>query len=174
MGSTFSLVWPAFWMQGANWPVNGEIDVFENVNMETHNQYTLHTTNGCKHPGNSSSTSNSETGIVLSTDCFNATNGNEGCAVQDPSTQSYGADFTSSGGGAFAMLWNADGIRTWFFPRSQIPSDIATNNPNPESWTTPTAFWPKSSCDVSKFFGDQTLIFVSSKAVLIFVECGLP
>lgn len=147
-------------MQGPNWPNGGEIDVFENVNMATNNRYTLHTTQGCTHPDNSSSVSTSgETGILIASDCFNGTNANEGCSVQDASTASYGAGFASGGGGAFAMLWNADGIRTWFFPRSQIPSDISTN-PNPENWTTPTAFWPTSSCDVSKFFAEQTLIFV--------------
>ncbi|KAI5115196.1 hypothetical protein M0805_000710 [Coniferiporia weirii] len=151
-------VWPAFWMQGNNWPVGGEIDVFENVNLATNNRYTLHTTDGCKHPDNSSSTSSIETGTVLSTDCFNATAENEGCSVQDPSTTSYGADFASNGGGVFAMLWNGDGIKTWFFNRSSIPGDI-DNKPNPDDWTTPTAFWPTSSCDASKFFSDQTLIF---------------
>ena len=146
-------------MQGPNWPNGGEIDVFENVNMATNNRYTLHTTEGCTHPSNSSTTSSSETGTLISADCFNGTNANEGCSVQDPSTASYGAGFANGGGGVFAMLWNADGIRSWFFLRSEIPSDIASS-PNPENWTTPTAFWATSSCDVSKFFAAQTLIFV--------------
>ncbi|THH07641.1 hypothetical protein EW145_g3245 [Phellinidium pouzarii] len=148
-------VWPAFWMQGSNWPVDGEIDMFENVNQATNNRYTLHTTDGCTHPDNSSSSS-IETGTVISTDCFNATADNQGCSVQDPSTSSYGAGFASNGGGVYAMLWDDD-ISVWFFSRSSIPTDIAS--PNPDNWGTPTAFWPKSSCDASKFFKDQTLIF---------------
>ncbi|KAH8109492.1 concanavalin A-like lectin/glucanase domain-containing protein [Phellopilus nigrolimitatus] len=151
-------VWPAFWMQGPNWPAGGEIDVFEGVNQELNNRFTLHTADGCQHPDNASSTS-IETGTLLSTDCFNATNGNQGCSVEDPSTTSYGADFAQNGGGVYAMLWNDDGIKTWFFNRSSIPSDINGSAPNPDGWTTPTASWPTSSCDVSKFFGAQTLIF---------------
>lgn len=145
-------------MQGADWPNGGEIDVFENVNMATNNRYTLHTTDGCTHPDNTSS-SGIETGTVITTDCFNATNGNEGCVVQDASTGSYGQDFSNNGGGVYAMLWNADGIRTWFFNRSNIPSDIE-GSPNPENWTTPAAFWPTSSCNAGKFFTPQTLTFV--------------
>ena len=164
-------------MEGATWPDQGEIDVFENVNLATNNRYTLHTTDGCMHPDNSSSSS-IETGTVISTDCYNAyvigskivlahadkitrTDGNEGCIVQDPSTNSYGEGFANNGGGVFAMLWNADGIRTWFFERSSIPSDLENESPDPESWTTPTAYWPASDCDPSKFFGPQTLTFVS-------------
>ncbi|KAL5532313.1 hypothetical protein ACEPAF_5882 [Sanghuangporus sanghuang] len=148
-------VWPAFWLQGSNWPVDGEIDIFENVNLAQYNRYALHTTDGCKHPDNSSSTS-IETGTLISTDCYNATNGNQGCVVEDPSTTSYGDDFYENGGGVFAMLWNDDGIKMWFFNRSSIPSDIE-DSPDPDNWTTPTANWPNSSCDVSQFFGAQTI-----------------
>ena len=155
-------------MSGSNWPYDGEIDVFENVNLASYNRYTLHTTEGCTHPDNSSSTS-IETGTLITADCNNATNSNEGCVVQDPSTKSYGSGFANYGGGAFAALWNADGIKTWFFDRSSIPDDI-DDSPNPDNWTTPTAFWPTSSCDVGKYFGDQTLIFVCYLLFLHFTD----
>jgi hypothetical protein len=84
----------------------------EGVNVVTSNTYTLHTLNDCTHPGNSSA----ETGIVTTTDCFNATNGNSGCSVREITQKSYGEGFSFNGGGAFATLWNTTGISTWFFP----------------------------------------------------------
>ncbi|KAF8192241.1 concanavalin A-like lectin/glucanase domain-containing protein [Mycena galopus ATCC 62051] len=136
-------VWPAFWMRGLGspWPNQGEIDIIENVNLAKNNQYSLHTLDGCSHPAQGQV---NETGSLISTDCFtNAT------------TQ---ATNEGTGAGAYAMLWDEEGIKMWFFTRTAVPSDMATASPNPSGWGTPAAFWPQSSCNTAQFFGPQTLI----------------
>ncbi|KAJ7208229.1 hypothetical protein GGX14DRAFT_566954 [Mycena pura] len=75
-----------------------------------------------------------DTGNVLSTSCFvNATNQANnimmGGVVAD-NDLSFGTKFAQSGGGAFATLWDEEGIRIWFFTRSLVPSDMA--KPQPE------------------------------------------
>jgi len=156
--------WPALWTTDpANWPLHGEIDILEAVNNATDgNQVTLHTTKGCsmKH------SKREVTGEILSTDCYNGTNSNAGCGVQGP-VSSYGSAFNDNGGGVYAMELRSDGIRVWFFPRSNIPADItasstnsssSSSSPNPASWGTPLADFPNTHCDVSSHFTNQSII----------------
>ena len=151
-------VWPAYWTQGIVWPDDGEIDIVENVNLASSNSYALHTLNGCRHQDVSPQFP--ELGQLHNPDCFNQTNGNEGCLVQETKDNSYGAGFRSAGGGVYALLWDTDGMKIWFFTRSQIPSDMASSSPNPSGWGTPSAFYSSTACDFNKFFGPQTIIFV--------------
>jgi len=150
-------VWPAFWSKGPNWPDGGEIDIVEQVNLAPNNYHALHTTDGCMHPDNASSVG-LETGNLVSVDCYNATNNDQGCVVADPSTNSYGAPFANNGGGVFATLWTDDGISIWFFERGSIPADVPTDSPDPSGWGTPTAFYPSSTCDMQTYFTPQNLI----------------
>ncbi|GAA5934127.1 hypothetical protein JCM1841_006837 [Sporobolomyces salmonicolor] len=147
-------VWPAFWMVGDNWPMGGEIDIIEGVHDSVQNQYTLHTAPGC-----TLTTPMQAAGAVLATDCDAYANYNTGCGVQDTSRESYGSGWNAAGGGVYAMLWDETGISMYNFIRDQIPSDITSGSPDPSSWGTPRARWDATSCNMTQFFGDQTIVF---------------
>ncbi|THU98972.1 hypothetical protein K435DRAFT_513777 [Dendrothele bispora CBS 962.96] len=149
-------VWPALFTQGQQWPQQGEIDIVENVNQATKNQYSLHagsTSGTCM----AAQTSN-QTGTTTSSNCTvdPLNNQNTGCVTQDASDNSFGSGFINNGGGVYATLWDENGVAMWFFERSQVPSDIGTN-PNPSSWSTPAAFYPASGCNPSTIFGPQII-----------------
>jgi len=161
-------VWPAYWMNGDNWPIGGEVDILEGVHDQRTNHMTLHTRAGCTLD---TSKSNSDkklkwgtspvgafTGKALRTNCDARVDGNSGCGIGDDDERSYGAKFNQAGGGVFATLIDDDGIYVWFFSRDDVPADMASN-PNPASWGTPKAFWSSSTCKTGDFFTPQTLIF---------------
>ncbi|KAG8894932.1 hypothetical protein FRB99_000894, partial [Tulasnella sp. 403] len=136
-------VWPAWWSTNANWPYQGEIDIYEGVHMSTNNQIAWHTGNGCtlKVPGGFRGTANS-------TNCYALVNNNEGCAITDQSYSSSGETLRNIGGGIFAMKWDKGGISVWFFPRAVIPDDILANVPDPTQWGVPTAHLSPDDCDI--------------------------
>lgn len=149
-------VWPAFWTRGANWPNGGEIDILEGVNMMTKNQMAIHTAgNGCY----ASSDTSTFTGSLANTNCSTAFNSNQGCVVQDASTNSYGADFATAGGGVYIAEYASEGIKLWFITRASVPSSLTADAKTLDTSTlgNPTAYYPTSSCDISKFFTDQVM-----------------
>ena len=131
----------------------------ENVNLASMNRYALHTYAGCSLP--SSESSSFQSGTISSTNC-NDTVGNQGCGIGDSSPNSFGENFAKNGGGVFAALYDTNGIKMWFFERAQVPSDIKDGSPTPGNWSTPSANYPASSCDPTKFFDPQSLTLVSS------------
>ncbi|KAL4931724.1 glycoside hydrolase family 16 protein [Aspergillus undulatus] len=148
--------WPAFWILGPDWPNGGEIDIIENVNEETNNHMTLHTSDGCSIDNTGFS------GTLLTSNCYVQAPGqdnNAGCGISSPDTSSFGAGFNAASGGVYATEWTSDHISVWFFPRSSIPSDISAGTPDPSSWGTPTARFAGAGCDIDSHFTDMQIIF---------------
>ena len=97
--------WPAWWMNGDNWPYGGEIDIMEGVNAFSQNQISIHTGSGCRIPQNTNDlqTGSLTTGWFDSHNCAAYETGNEGCGVRDLTNQgSFGEGFNAAGGGVYA------------------------------------------------------------------------
>ena len=148
-------VWPAYWLVGPDWPRNGELDIFENVNDETANQMTLHTSPGCK--VNRTGFSGTMQGSDCETDATGQLNA-EGCGITSPSNSSYGVGFNKVGGGAYATEWNSTAIAIWFWPRQSIPEDVVGGDPKPETWGTPHARFA-GECNIDEHFKDMKMVF---------------
>ncbi|KAJ7662201.1 concanavalin A-like lectin/glucanase domain-containing protein [Mycena polygramma] len=158
-------VWPSLFTQGQSWPAQGEIDIIENVNLETANRFSLHVgDDNCVQPtsiaSNQTGTITTASGSISNCTVTPATGQNTvGCVTTETKPNSFGSGFASQGGGVFAMLWDTTGIAMWYFGRSSVPSDISTTNtsPNPTTWGKASAWYPASSCDPTTVFGPQII-----------------
>ena len=136
--------WPAFWLLGPNWPNSGELDIIEGVNSQTTNSMALHTNSGC-----SITNQGSFSGDLQHSNCdVSAPNqpSNAGCSIATKNPQNFGTGFNSAGGGIYATEWTSQRISIWFFPRSSIPQDIVSGNPNPVNWGVPMASFSGADC----------------------------
>jgi hypothetical protein len=148
--------WPALWEYGANWPANGEVDIFETVNGAGPNQMTLHTTSGCSIP----SSGVNQLGHVTNgeTNCDSTSSGpGTGCSVTSSYGNSFGNSFNSNGGGWYAMERTPTFVKVWFFPRgaNNIPVDVYQTHDavNTSNWPTPDAYFPNTQCNIDQHFG---------------------
>ncbi|EMD00288.1 glycoside hydrolase family 16 protein, partial [Baudoinia panamericana UAMH 10762] len=158
-------VWPALWMLSSNnetWPVGGEIDVVEFVHNSTVNAATLHTAPACT----VSNSTSAFQGMLQNADC-NSGQAANGCSVQaqgqnviDGKTMATaGKPFNDQQGGVYVMAWLETGISVYLFGRSQLPSDLASDKPDPASWTAkPMAQFSGSGCDYTKSFQSLAII----------------
>lgn len=61
------------------------------------------------------------------------------------------------------MVWDEDeGIKAWFWSRSNVPSDIGGGKPDPTGWGEPQASWPAEDCDPNTFFFNHVSVFTNT------------
>ncbi|KAK7024843.1 glycoside hydrolase family 16 protein [Favolaschia claudopus] len=141
----------------ANWAAGGEVDILEGVNDQGADQVTLHTVTGCTMPA-----TRDQTGTSLQLDCDHNVNGNAGCGVRVPEATSYGPSFNANGGGWYAVERTDTFINIWFWPRNagNVPADVKSGaaSVNTDSWGTPTANFPNTSCNFPQFFDANNII----------------
>ncbi|KAK2882561.1 hypothetical protein FQN49_000246 [Arthroderma sp. PD_2] len=149
--------WPAYWLLGPNWPTNGEVDIYEGINLDLSNSMTLHTGQNC-----TISKESKFTGRLTTPYCDqNAPppEGGNGCTIKADDPTSYNSGLNIAGGGVYATEWTTEDIKIWFFPRILgIPSDIQAGKPNPSNWGTPAALFA-GDCSFTESFKDMQVIF---------------
>ncbi|KAH9203179.1 hypothetical protein DL95DRAFT_165993 [Leptodontidium sp. 2 PMI_412] len=111
---------------------------------------TLHSGDACTISGSQS------LGTLQSDDCNQ--NHGFGCSITTSSSTSYGDSFNTASGGVYATQWTSDYIRIWFFPRSSIPSNIISGNPDPSTWGLPDANF-QGNCDIDELFMEHQIVF---------------
>ncbi|KAG6907308.1 hypothetical protein DXG01_009472, partial [Tephrocybe rancida] len=161
-------VWPSFWTLGAGkeWPHAGEIDIIENINLNSNNQMALHTDSGCVQVENPV-----QSGKSLKSDCSLP----QGCIVAETKPNSFGAGFNNAGGGVFATQLDVSGVYIWFWDRPNIPASItgatSTSKMDTTTWGMPSASYPATGCNFTQFFGPQQLVLLTT---LCGVWAGVP
>ena len=143
-------------MYGDEWPQGGEVDIIEGANTAHRNLISAHTAEGCSQD---ESLEGMSSGNQRNTECFIGDQ-NIGCGFDPPTTSAntYGDGFNAANGGVYAVQWDNEYVRVWHFVRDQIPGDIRSKTPNPESWGLPQAVFGGSSCDVDSYFKNMRLV----------------
>ncbi|KAL2813482.1 concanavalin A-like lectin/glucanase domain-containing protein [Aspergillus cavernicola] len=151
--------WPAFWAVGPEWPYDGEIDIIEGVNMHDSNKIVLHTSGSCDVGGDFEMS-----GELTSSECGEAS-GTIGCVVEGQQGSS-GTPFNKQGGGVYAMEWQPEYLKIWFFPR-----------PDTSEFGTPMAHL-QGGCNFEERFTHQKLIldttFCGEWAGNVYGDSGCP
>jgi hypothetical protein len=139
-------MWPAFWVyQGEQSSTYSEIDILENVNRESANTHSFYTSEACTVnrviPDSSERTEN----------CGNYNGGDEqGCSYSAPDG-TFGKAFNDGGKKVIALQVEADGLKIWHFGKNEVPADIASGKPAPQSWTKkPSVHLTPKNCDFNK------------------------
>ncbi|KAL8278771.1 hypothetical protein RQP46_008840 [Phenoliferia psychrophenolica] len=147
-------VLPSYWMLGQNWPYGGEINVIQQINVRKNNQMVLHAGIGCWRDVTSE-----QTGIGGKQESCDSTKTGSpaGCNVVDD-LESFGPNFSKSGGGVWAVEWTDRGLNMWRFARDLVPDDIREWRPEPKTWGIPVAAWASGTCPELKVYEPMKIV----------------
>ncbi|KAJ7054376.1 glycoside hydrolase family 16 protein [Mycena amicta] len=150
--------WPAVWMLGPTWPLGGEVDVVEGVSLYNKNIYSIHTGSGCSISSSAVKSMSAVTIVEASGTSCDANVDPGACGFTDDSATTFGPGFNKAGGGVFALQFDTEGIKFWFFQAGSIPSDITDLAPSPSTWGSPKVSIAPSTCDPTTYFKDLMMI----------------
>ena len=159
----------AYWLVGPGWPNSGEVDIIENVDLATKDLSTLHTNDGCSMENvngglytNFTGTWSTGSNGKPSANCYiDASNqySNQGCGIINNNDASFGTPFNNKKGGVYAVQWTQSGIFMWFWNTGNVPSNVVSSSPNPDSWGKPYAGFPFGSWCSSSHFKNLQIVF---------------
>lgn len=117
---------------------------------------------------------------LIGGDCTSSGSNNNGCGITFTKANSYGSALNAVGGGWYVMKrTNADGVYIWFWARNDasvpaaVKSGAQTLSPD-DSWGTPDARFPATSCDWPSHFTHHTIVFDLTFCVssLVLTSCA--
>ncbi|PFH59389.1 hypothetical protein XA68_12448 [Ophiocordyceps unilateralis] len=144
--------WPAFWTVGdGEWPLNGEVDLYEGWNLNTANRPSFHAGKPSE-VGNCTLESELQGADIISENCDNsfelkpAQPVGQGCQVNETRDGIWG----SPEGGIQALVWTNEEVKVYTWPHSLAPSNLDDKTIDTSTWGTPSLHLRKPSCHVDE------------------------
>ncbi|KAI9199286.1 concanavalin A-like lectin/glucanase domain-containing protein [Polychytrium aggregatum] len=152
--------WPALWFKKTSVqdPTATEIDVYETIDFRKTNGIGFYSNGNCSASTQSSQLLNlTQTTLNCGIDPKNRA-ALSGCNYNDLPISSAGTGFNQQGGGVYAMEMTSNYMNYYYWPRSQIPSDLTSGNPNPSGWGKPYINFQFDCCSPDLFQGLNLII----------------
>ncbi|KAI9202251.1 concanavalin A-like lectin/glucanase domain-containing protein [Polychytrium aggregatum] len=155
-------IWPALWFKKTTGPTDpsaAEVDIFEAINMRTSNGIGFYNNGHCY----ASPAAQSKLNITQMSCGVNVNDRSaaSGCNYDDLPVGSAGDAFNQQGGGVYAMEMTSNYMNYYYWPRAQIPSDVANGNPDPSSWGMPYINFPFDCCSPDWFQGLNLILNIN-------------
>eukprot|EP00440_Ansanella_granifera_P009978 gb/GFBE01010820.1/.p1 GENE.gb/GFBE01010820.1/~~gb/GFBE01010820.1/.p1 ORF type:complete len:521 (+),score=77.56 gb/GFBE01010820.1/:1-1563(+) len=128
-------IWPSFWTVNSDytWPMGGEMDILEYANDEAA-RVSFHTDRNCHLNAKKMDACMNKEGVTPA----EATNCNTnypanlmGCI---PRQVKRTGKWYAENPGVIAMAWDASRIAVYHIPEAEIPADLESDEPEPNSW----------------------------------------